>query len=125
MAQANILEGRKTNCPLCNGDEVQPVEELTGGQLRALWKALDCEFSAEAWGEIDGNFRVARCRCVRCGFGFFDPRLAGNEAFYRELERPEYFATSRPEFARTLGFARRNKVRRVLDVGCGSGIFLD
>src|SRR5262245_21411130 len=115
----------KIICPLCGAQELRPIEELTGRQLRALWQAVDCKFDAEAWGQLDENFRVARLRCVRCRFVFFDPKLAGNETFYRQLERPEYYSPSRPEFARTLQFAGRNSVRRILDVGCGSGLFLD
>ncbi len=116
---------RKIICPLCEGEELIPVGELTGQQLCALWKALDCEFSTEAWGAIHDAFRVVRQRCARCEFEFFDPHLAGNEAFYHQLERPGYYSPSRLEFARTLQFARKNRLRRVLDVGCGVGLFLD
>jgi SAM-dependent methyltransferase len=51
--------------------------------------------------------------------------LNGNETFYRELEHEDYFVQNRPEFHRTLRLARQHRLRRVLDVGCGSGIFLD
>jgi len=115
---------RKEHCPLCGGQELGVTEQLSGLQLRALWKALGREFTPEAWG-IHEHYLVALQRCQACGFEFFDPSLAGDEAFYRELDRPEYYSALRPEFARTLEFARRKGLRRVLDVGCGSGGFLD
>lgn len=112
-------------CPLCGATEARDLEHLTGDQLRALWRALGWEFSATAWGQITPEFVATLHRCTKCGFEFFDRSLAGNEAFYRELERAEYFVENRPEFQRTLSFAGRKKLKKVLDVGCGSGIFLD
>ncbi len=83
------------------------------------------EFTPEAWGKIYDDYSVAMRRCERCGFVFFDPSLAGNEVFYRQLEHTEYFCQARPEFTRTLEFTCGKGIRRTLDVGCGSGAFLD
>jgi SAM-dependent methyltransferase len=114
-----------SGCFLCGRLQIRVVEQLSGSQLRALWKALGHEFTREAWGRIHEDYPVTMRQCLACGFTFFDPSLAGNEAFYRELEHPEYFTRARPEFQRTLQFARRRELKRVLDVGCGSGYFLD
>ena len=112
-------------CPLCQSPKIRRIAQLTGNQLRALWKALGHVFSQEAWGKISADFAVQKLQCQSCRFIFFDPALAGNQAFYRELEHDEYFAEARPEFQRTLRFARGQGLGRVLDVGCGSGVFLD
>ena len=112
-------------CPLCGTAGARQSGQLTGAQLRLLWRELGWEFSAEAWGQITPEFLVTLHRCARCGFEFFNPSLTGNETFYRELERADYFVENRPEFGRTLRFAQRRSVKTVLDVGCGSGIFLD
>jgi SAM-dependent methyltransferase len=113
------------SCLLCGNPTTNTVEAFTGKELRILWKELDREFTPEAWGRIVDDCVVTLCSCKQCGFEFFDPSLAGNEAFYRELEGPEYFSTSRPEFARTLDFAAQKGIKSVLDVGCGTGAFLD
>lgn len=114
-----------SSCPLCKDTRIEVVNQLTGQQLRDLWKALGHEFSADAWGKIAPAFVVAMHRCQSCGFVFFDPSLAGNEAFYRQLEHSTYFCPTRPEFDRTIQFAKQCSLARVLDVGCGSGSFLD
>ncbi len=112
-------------CLLCSGTNLEPVEKMTGRKLRELWSALGHEFGNEAWGKISGDFLVTRFVCHGCGFSFYDPALAGNESFYTELEHENYYSPGRPEFKRTLEFAAENKLLRILDVGCGSGAFLD
>jgi SAM-dependent methyltransferase len=112
-------------CLLCHEVRGEVVSELTGRQLLALWKETGHEFSAGALGRITNDFRVVLKRCHNCGFVFNDPSLAGGEKFYQELENKNYFSSTRQEFARTLKFAGRHHLKRVLDVGCGSGIFLD
>ena len=112
-------------CPLCDGAESDVAEQFSGAQLRQLWKRLGHEFTPDAWGQIHEQFVVKLYRCQQCGFAFFDPDLVGNEAFYRQIEHAAYYTPDRPEFGRTLRFARENNLCRILDVGCGSGAFLD
>jgi SAM-dependent methyltransferase len=112
-------------CPLCESARKEVVDRLTGSQLTALWEALGKKLTAEAWGPIKPQTVIEQYRCQGCGFVFFDPALAGNETFYQQVECEGYFSPHRDEFERTLRFAGTQGLRRVLDVGCGSGIFLD
>jgi SAM-dependent methyltransferase len=113
------------SCLVCASDTASVAEKMTGRELRTLWKELNREFTPEAWGRLMDDYTVSLYACGRCGFEFFDPSLAGNETFYQQLEGPDYFSATRPEFARTLDFAVRKGLRSVLDVGCGAGAFLD
>lgn len=125
-SQTHTKSGKaELRCNLCGGGRCRVAERLTGSELRALWKELGHEFNPDAWSGISREFVVEMHQCETCGFTFFDPTLAGNECFYQELEHPQYFCPSRPEFSRTLEFASRRGLSRVLDVGCGSGAFLD
>ncbi len=113
-------------CPLCQsaaGDEI--VTSLTGADLRALWHELNRDFSEQSWGNIGENYEVHLFHCGQCGFQFFDPNLAGNGSFYEELQHENYYTPDRPEFTLALKFARKHGLRRILDVGCGTGRFLD
>lgn len=120
-------KGRKPaqGCLLCGREDPTVIKRLTGTQLRSLWRRINHEFTADAWGKMSPDYSVEMRRCGGCGFVFFDPELAGGEAFYRQLEREGYYSPTNPEFARTNEFAKRQGLRRVLDVGCGSGFYLD
>jgi SAM-dependent methyltransferase len=113
-------------CLLCTSKNLTSIDALTGRELRKLWReGLSIEFSDEAFGKIEVTTAVSLNECVDCGFQFFDPKFGGTESFYREIEHSNYYSPERPEFARTIGFANNQPVRRILDVGCGNGAFLD
>ena len=115
----------KSVCLLCKNSDCRAVDQLNGLQLRELWKVANYEFTAEAWGIVEEKTVVELFECHGCGFKFFDPKFSGNEAFYKQIEREGYYCPSRPEFDRTAALAKERGMRRVLDVGCGSGFFLD
>lgn len=112
-------------CLLCKEVKGEIIARLSGIQLRSLWAAMEKQFSPEAMGAVQPETQVILKRCHNCGFVSNNPSLAGGEQFYRELNQADDYATSRQEFARTVNFARANHLKRVLDVGCGSGTFLD
>lgn len=113
-------------CLLCDGPGSSSLAALSSAELLQLWAALGVRFSDAALGPLLQTRRVELRQCPRCGFRFFDSSLIGNSAFYRELQEqiPTYYPT-RPEFFRALKLAKREGLESVLDVGCGSGTFLD
>lgn len=119
-ADANSL-----TCLLCSSKHLEPSDQLTGREIRALWREVGKNIPPEALGGIQDNSNVILWRCTACGFEFFDPSLAGNSLFYQCLESPEYYSPGRPEFQRTTRFAVKRGLANVLDVGCGAGDFLD
>jgi SAM-dependent methyltransferase len=76
-------------------------------------------------GNVGEDTIVQRLECRSCGFIFSDSSFAGGEQFYKELQHTNYYSPYRQEFPRTVDFAKRKGLKRVLDVGCGTGIFLD
>src|SRR5882672_838470 len=98
MSDAKPGSAARPACLLCGGANCLVVNQLTGTQVRALWRAANCEFTPEAWGELHELTVVELFQCRGCGFSFFDPKLSGNEAFYRQIEREGYYSPERPEF---------------------------
>jgi len=113
------------NCLLCANAELKKSAELSGREIAALWREIGHVFPQEAFVGIGENSTIVLWRCAACGFEFFDPALAGNSRFYQCLESTAYYSSSRPEFHRTTQFAINHGLANVLDVGCGTGDFLD
>lgn len=71
--------------------------------------------------------QVTLYRCSQCGFAVFDPRFAGSSDFYECITTSDgsCYEADKWEFKQAIKDLKRNHCRRVLDIGCGSGYFLD
>ncbi|HTI68513.1 MAG TPA: class I SAM-dependent methyltransferase [Candidatus Limnocylindria bacterium] len=85
------------------------------------------KLSPAALALFTGIEHLDLCQCRGCGFRFFDPVLPGNSAFYEDLQRqiPTYYPVTCPGFERILALAKKEGIKEVMDLGCGSGAFLD
>ena len=88
-----------------------------------IWGLVGMRFANESLGGLDGVENLHLFRCQKCGFQFFDPKLAGNEHFYSALhaQMPGYYSPARPENERNARFGQERGFRNILDVGCGTG----
>ncbi len=64
-------------------------------------------------------------KCAECGFGRFEPVVPGSPEFYECISATDYYNDEKWEFGSTLSELQAVGAKRILDVGCGSGIFLD
>lgn len=114
-------------CLLCNQVDCRTLVALTSAELIRLWAQFGVSFSPGAMGMLESRGIVELQECRGCGFRFFDPALAGQSAFYEDLQRQTgaYYTSFRPEFHWALDVARREGLFNVLDAGCGAGAFLD
>src|SRR5450432_1923810 len=74
------------SCLLCSSEHLQNSAQLSGREIRSLWRELGKEFPSEALPGIGEDSNLILWRCADCGFEFFDPALAGNGLFYQCLE---------------------------------------
>lgn len=64
--------------------------------------------------------------CESCGLEFPDPVIPGDAAFYGWITTmPNYYKSHRWEWDETAGLAQAVQATTLLDVGCGTGVFLD
>lgn len=64
-------------------------------------------------------------KCAECGFGRFEPVVSGSAEFYECISAVDYYNDEKWEFGAAISQLRIAGAKRILDVGCGSGIFLD
>lgn len=114
-------------CLLGCSAEIEILRTLSAKDILTGWNSGSVTFSDEALGEFARTEKIHLYRCRECGFQFFDPKLAAGSSFYGELEAQysDYYAPARPENERNARFAQRHGLRRILDVGCGTGFALD
>lgn len=116
-----------TCCPLCRSEASETLDALTPPELEQLWFHLGARLSPPAMALFAGLRRIELHRCRGCGFQHFSPVLPGNSPFYEDLQRQirDYYPAHCPAFARALAAARAHGLGEVMDLGCGSGAFLD
>lgn len=109
-------------CPITGLPARRCIQPISGRLIIGLWRAAFGVATDRQLGGIE-HFGLWESPC---GLAFFEPMLAGDEAFYRELHGRWDFqrvvATSglaRPEFKRVADMIRSGD--KVLDVGCGEG----
>lgn len=115
-------------CPICRRAELLPNGQTISMPhvLRRWEEAMGHSFSSEVWDDYRnvGEAPVSLMTCAECGFGQFEPVLPGTENFYRDISAVDYYNEEKWEFRRAGSDIAACRAQRVLDVGCGSGIFL-
>jgi SAM-dependent methyltransferase len=111
-------------CVLCGSGEVETIDVVSFHDLRRLWFEV---------AEIDiltclvkpfEDSEVALRRCLACGLEFYPESLCGTERLYEHLGKFDYYyQPEKWEFR--LALEDLTPAGRVLEVGCGTGEFLE
>lgn len=107
-------------CPVCAG-EAQVTLRLDAGDIRArLMRELCTPVPPDL---VIGDYEMRRCGA--CSLVFADPMRAGDSAFYRWVTGfPHYHADDRWEWGAVRRLLAARGTTRLLELGCGEGIFL-
>ncbi|HVL75541.1 MAG TPA: class I SAM-dependent methyltransferase [Noviherbaspirillum sp.] len=105
-------------CPACLGENIKTIHRIATRDLETLYgrEGLDVSRYFGATREIRLN------KCLACDLGFFSPHCAGDDLFYEQLQKFDwYYQDDKPEY----DYARKlvGDAQRVLEVGCGKGAF--
>lgn len=105
-------------CPLCNFEQCEVLENISGKTIRRLYKRINVHV---------GHLIKASLKLYHCGFcdlKFFHPSITGDETFYNAMQKFNwYYLEEKDEY----NFAKKhiNPNDSVLEIGCGQGIFTD
>lgn len=109
-------------CPITGLPARRRIQPVSGRLIIGLWRGA---FGVATDRQLSGIEHFGLWESP-CGLAFFEPMLAGDEVFYRELHRHRDFqrvlaapGQARPEFKRIAEIVRPGE--KVLDVGCGEG----
>lgn len=110
------------SCPLC-GAEGTPIESI---EYEAIWDSYAEQLGATFSPEVRARHTPAQTATLRvcdvCRLEFFTPKTPGDEDFYNELMSTVSYLAQRWQFE--VVRRRLRAVVSLIDVGCGSGVFL-
>src|SRR3982751_4153335 len=110
-----------TSCPVC-GASATVILDLPEAHLREEMQAK--LRTTPPSHETFGDYKVLQC--TACTLEFADPQRPGTEAFYQWLASKDwYYPGARWEWAVVIEQFRRANARTIVEVGCGSGSFLE
>ena len=114
-------------CLLCGSVDVSIRDSLSAGDLLAGWSQDGHHFPTNSVQTLVREGMIHLYECRKCGFQFFNPKLAGGAEFYEHLHAggPGYYAPNRPEAERNARFSVEHGYHSILDVGCWVGFALD
>jgi SAM-dependent methyltransferase len=111
-------------CPITGQPAVRRLQSISSALLIGLWRASFGVAAARQLGEVS-QFGLWESPC---GLIFFDPMIAGDAIFYKDLylhwgkEGPwSDGALERADFSHAAALIKPGD--KVLDIGCGSGAF--
>lgn len=106
-------------CPLCHSALLQQIEMLSVDDISMLYAQRLHMDVKEEFGDVS---TVEFLQCLACDLRFFSPLCPGSANFYDRLQKfPWYYLAAKPEHQFALDAVQH--AERVLEVGCGSGVF--
>jgi SAM-dependent methyltransferase len=108
--------------PLTGSERVRCVSKIPAQQLINDWRS---QFGIDITGEMEGVSEVVCYQCIETGLLFFWPfSLEGSASLYGQLQHVDwYYGSGKWEHDFALRQLQHDDV--VLEVGCGTGEFLD
>jgi 2-polyprenyl-3-methyl-5-hydroxy-6-metoxy-1,4-benzoquinol methylase len=111
------------SCPICNS-ESELIRSISKDYIEKRLESLVEEKIPENLGIID--YKLLRCK--KCSFEYASPLTPGNNSFYQWITNQTfYYPESRWEWFAILDYIKQQSsdTINVLEIGCGSGIFLE
>jgi SAM-dependent methyltransferase len=92
----------------------------------AWWQENGHRFSPQVLEQYRGAGKTALFTCAHCGFGIFHPPITGSDGFYQEISgagQGGYYSRDTWEHRQALNALQ--DCRKILEIGCGAGFFLE
>lgn len=111
-------------CPICNSDSRKIRNYSKNDYISGYEHMYDEKIRGDMF-----TLDYSLWRCNNCDLVYADPLKAGSDEFYTWVTDHEgYYPTKetpRWEWMQTVDWIRKNKIKSVLEIGCGEGAFLE
>lgn len=123
MKEKDTKQECTEKCMLCHAAMHKQGKEYNGKELAAeIYSSFQVDFDLEELNEFDRNTQLYVC--PSCEFAVFLPQILAGPEFYKKLSKTKgYYPLKRWDFEQAA--LDLPKSGRILDVGCGSGVFLE
>lgn len=117
--EGSVHDGTFPRCPICGADS-DLVRNLPAEHTRSALM----EYYGPTLTAVETRDYSIR-RCSACTLEFADPLDPGTAEFYEQLgQQADYYPTERWEWSYVLSEIKARQIRTVLEIGCGSGSFM-
>jgi 2-polyprenyl-3-methyl-5-hydroxy-6-metoxy-1,4-benzoquinol methylase len=107
--------------PVTLKPNAEPIEEFSSKQIVELYQS---SLNLDVANYFQGVDKLVLCRCNDTLYRFFHPAIAGDEAFYAQLQKSgSYYRDWNLENEVALSHLGSNHA--LLEIGCGNGSFLE
>jgi 2-polyprenyl-3-methyl-5-hydroxy-6-metoxy-1,4-benzoquinol methylase len=116
------------SCPICGQETLSPTEhQFQVADILHNWeKSTQVRFNSSVW-DFYRDKSTTLYHCNNCDFSIYQPVLAGIEDFYTDImtKGGMTYVVDKWEFKQAIADIQKLTAKNVLDIGCGSGYFLD
>lgn len=109
-------------CIFCSSNRLEIIQKIEIADIIELYKN---SFDIDVSNNFNQLALAEVYKCHHCSLLFFNPKFAGDEKFYEQLQESEmkYYSATRPEFTIATGYIEPDN--KVLEIGSGSGSFAE
>lgn len=110
------------SCPCCGHTRHLMLRKFDISELSTQWENF---FGFNPFIEWSDVRELQQYRCMQCALVFHLPEMLGGDAFYARLSKYDwYYESEKWEFDVALDLIGQFKPKSILEIGCGSGEFL-
>jgi 2-polyprenyl-3-methyl-5-hydroxy-6-metoxy-1,4-benzoquinol methylase len=109
-------------CPLCAEKKYLTLRCYEISSLSAIWIK---NFGFDPFQEFNHGETLNKLSCFECGLIYYSPEFYGDGNFYAKISKNDwYYESDKWEFDKALELVHQIRPKSILEIGCGSGEFL-
>lgn len=111
-------------CPYCNSSKIYPIRDFPFSKL--IKEYID-RFKFNPYSEIYNDLTLTKMHCFDCDLEFYNYEIPDTPLLYEKLlESGNYiYPKYKWEYVQAIDLIKKYNLKKVLDIGCGEGHFLD